>query len=112
MALAKKFVFIWYFFVFHDLKAQLLFLDNQFIVVINYNDCTLKASVIKNEMKLKTKNEKTYTCYKAQKIFETKVGYSGKLLDGNYATYYLNDQLKEKGVTKNLLNKLHYFKKL
>jgi antitoxin component YwqK of YwqJK toxin-antitoxin module len=69
-------------------------------VVINQDEFTVKAGVLNDKVKINLCNVKSYKWYQAQKIMETKGGFSGKLLHGEYKEYYLNDQLKEKGFYK------------
>ena len=65
---------------------------------INYSDhkITLQLQEMGQERKF-TDPAKKYYWFSSNQIKVTQGGYSGKLLDGNYSDYYLNNNLKEKG---------------
>ena len=70
-------------------------------IVVNDPELTVKASIQNHAKEVKPHNELTYAWYKSGKIIETQGGSHGRLLEGPYASFYLNDQLKEKGSYKN-----------
>lgn len=65
---------------------------------INYADrkITFQIQEAGDEPKF-TDPSKLYHWYSSNQVKVTQGGFSGKLLDGGYADYYLNKQLKEKG---------------
>lgn len=66
-------------------------------VYINYPDYTVKAQVMPLKSRVNTDKEYTYSWYAFNKIMETKGSYDGKLLNGIYKSFYLNNNLKEQG---------------
>src|SRR5687768_1768458 len=66
-------------------------------VYINYPDYSIKAIVLNDGKKIAAKEELTYSWHAHNKIMETKGGYDGKLLDGDYTAFYLSNAIKEKG---------------
>jgi|GEM_PF-2289432 hypothetical protein len=67
-------------------------------ISINDSDGYVKVSVRK--LKLKANELYTYYWYAFNKIMNTKGGYGGALLNGDYAQFYFNNNLKEKGSFK------------
>ncbi len=72
----------------------------QFNVVVNYDDYTIKTKMLSQAKDIKVNNDLTYMWYASQKIIETKGGYEGKLIHGNYTSFYLSNQLREQGHIK------------
>jgi len=66
-------------------------------MVINLADATLKFQVPVSNPKVKVNNNLTYHWYKSNEILQTKGGYEGKLLHGDYSEFYLNKNLKTQG---------------
>lgn len=84
--------------IFTSLSAQKEFED------INYNSQTIshadyseRIEFTDSEKIVKTEPGLEYTWLKNQKVLTTQGGYSGKLLHGNYESFYPNKNLKEKG---------------
>jgi hypothetical protein len=73
----------------------------QFSITVNYDDYTVKTEMLAQPKTICVSNDRTYMWYAAQKIMETKGGYDGKLIHGPYRSFYLNNQLREKGFVKN-----------
>lgn len=71
--------------------------ENNYTVYINYPEYSVKTDVTPLLKKIKIKEELTYFWYSSNKIFQTKGGYDGKILNGNYSAFYLSGSLKEKG---------------
>lgn len=71
-----------------------------FNITVNYDDYTVKTQMLSQVKKINVNNELTYLWYASQKIIETKGGYEGKLIHGKYTSFYLNNQLREKGLVK------------
>jgi len=70
-------------------------------VYVNKPDETIKAKVIpSNNKKISTNKSKIYYWYSNNQILQTKGGFDGRLLDGEYSAFYLNSNLKEKGSFK------------
>ncbi|MBA3681206.1 MAG: hypothetical protein H0W73_08585 [Bacteroidetes bacterium] len=72
----------------------------QFNITVNHEDHTVKTQMLSQPKEIKINNERSYMWYGSQKIMETKGGYEGKLIHGNYTSFYLNNQLKEQGQIK------------
>ncbi len=70
-------------------------------IYIIYPDYTVKADVLSEQKKIVLNENLTYYWYSSNKIIETKGGFDGKVLNGNYTAYYLSKNLKEKGTFKN-----------
>ncbi len=64
---------------------------------INENDYSIVAEVLAKEKSIPSSADKEYYWYKSNSIMSTKGGYDGKLLHGQYSSFYLNSNLKEKG---------------
>lgn len=69
-------------------------------VYINYPDYTVKASIVSQNKKINIDRSITYFWYSSNKIQETMGGVDGKMLHGLYSSFYLNGNLKEKGIFK------------
>lgn len=74
--------------------------QERYKVYVNYIDYTAKAEVISEQKKIKTVDSLIYSWYGSNKIIKTQGGYTGKLLDGNYNSFYLSNNLKERGTYK------------
>jgi antitoxin component YwqK of YwqJK toxin-antitoxin module len=70
-------------------KARLT--DSDKIIEAEYNPVNHPPS---------TKSNLFYFWYSASRVHSTQGGYSGQLLNGSYAEYYLNRNLREQGVFK------------
>ncbi|MFO0355671.1 MAG: toxin-antitoxin system YwqK family antitoxin [Sphingobacteriaceae bacterium] len=68
-----------------------------FNVTVNFPDYTVKTQMLNHTKSFEPKSDLTYMWYEHQKIMETKGGFDGKLIHGTYRSFYLNNQLKEKG---------------
>jgi len=69
-------------------------------ITVNGADLTIVASVVTSPKEVATQIDKQYFWYSAGQIRSTQGGYSGKLLNGGYISYYLTKNLKEKGYFK------------
>jgi hypothetical protein len=69
-----------------------------YIVYINYADYSVHASVLSDASKIQPKIGYTYYWYTDNDIKQTDGGYDGKLLHGEYKSFYLNKNLKEQGM--------------
>ena len=67
---------------------------------INTSNSTIKFEVLSNKESFHPEEALTYYWYSTNKILETKGGYDGKLLHGQYSCFYMNNNLKEKGKFK------------
>ncbi len=56
--------------------------------------------VSKKDPNIKVQNDRKYYWYYANAILITNGGYDGKLLNGNYTSFFINKNLKEKGKFK------------
>lgn len=72
----------------------------QFNITVNYDDYTVKTQILSYAKQFEPKTDLVYMWYGSQKVIETKGGYDGKLLHGFYTSFYLNNQLREKGTIK------------
>ncbi|PWG78043.1 toxin-antitoxin system YwqK family antitoxin [Pararcticibacter amylolyticus] len=66
-------------------------------VTINNPGETISASVKPQKGRVRTDPDKQYTWYSAGKLHVTQGGFSGKLLNGPYSSWYEDKNLKEKG---------------
>lgn len=88
--------------LFNTLKAQKnTEKQNYYTIYVNYPDYTVRAAIRKKPATFKANTERPYFWYAANQINSTQGGYDGKLLHGNYAAFYLNNNLKEKGRFEN-----------
>src|SRR5687767_7585391 len=81
------------------MHAQLEKLEKEkYTIYIEDKDIRIKAKVLAHKTKVKTKKDLTYYWYGTNKIMETQGDYEGKLLHGEYVTFYQsNNNLNEKG---------------
>ncbi len=84
-------------------KAQ--YLDDSFDIndykhTINLADHKIVFQAKPTKIPKSLHPQKKYYWYASNQIQTTQGGYSGKLLNGNYSAFYLNNNLKEKGVFK------------
>ena len=89
------FSFLFPHFIFAQIKQK-----ESYTIYVNYPDYTVKTDVLSKCKKLKTKIELTYFWYSSNKIMETTGGFDGKILNGPYTSFYLTNNLKEKGYFK------------
>jgi hypothetical protein len=66
-----------------------------FRLVVNMPDHTVKTSMLSKEKNITLSDERRYLWYTSQKILETYGGISGKIIHGDYQSFYLNDQLRD-----------------
>ena len=85
----------------HPGFAQLLKQTDSYTVYINYPDYTVKTCVSNNPGKFRANEQLTYHWYASNRIMQTKGAYDGKLIDGLYTSFFLSNNLKEKGTFKN-----------
>ncbi len=71
--------------------------QKKFNITVNHDDYTVKTQMLSHNKDIKINNERTYMWYSSQKIMETKGGFEGKLIHGQYTSFYLNNQLREQG---------------
>lgn len=71
------------------------------VFYINKENTSIKAEVQNIRTAKTTDKNITYTWYASNKIMETQGGYEGKLLHGAYCSFYLSNNLREKGKFKN-----------
>lgn len=71
-----------------------------YAINVNYPDHTVKTNVLNSNKKIKAKADLIYYWYSANKIMETQGGFDGKILDGVYTSFYLSNNLKERGCFK------------
>jgi hypothetical protein len=91
--------FVFFVLPIHDLCSQS---SNKNHVQVNVNEKTesMVFSVLNSKKSIKISSQKFYFWYSSNQIKSTQGGYSGKLLDGVYTCFYLNNNLKEKGIFK------------
>ena len=68
-----------------------------YIVYINYSDYSVHASVLFDSRKIHPKIGYNYYWYSDNDIKQTDGGFDGKLLHGEYKSFYLYKNLKEQG---------------
>jgi hypothetical protein len=69
-----------------------------YMVYINYPDYSVHANVLFDSEKIHAKIGYTYYWYTDNDIKQTDGGFDGKLLHGEYKSFYLNKNLKEQGI--------------
>lgn len=69
----------------------------RYAITVNYPDYTIKTNVLNSNKKIKAKANLIYYWYSANKIMETQGGFDGKILDGSFTSFYLSNNLKERG---------------
>ena len=67
------------------------------LLSINFPDRSVKFEVLNIKKNIRTNENLTYYWCAFNKILETKGGYGGKVLHGNYTAFYLSENLEEKG---------------
>ena len=96
-----RFFYVVSFLLFSVLSYSQNALKAGYTVYVNYPECNVKVDVSSISASIAVKEELEYYWYSSNKIFKTKGGYDGKLLNGNYTSFYLSNNLKEKGLFKN-----------
>jgi len=83
--------------------AQLLFFKKRNYETININnaDYSERVRILVDKIHVKTEDTLIYAWYAYNKIMRTQGAYDGKLLDGEYVSFYYNNNLREKGRFKN-----------
>ncbi|HEX8514823.1 MAG TPA: hypothetical protein VF868_01400 [Bacteroidia bacterium] len=70
-----------------------------YTIYINHQEGAVKANVLSQQKKkIEVNKDLYYSWYISNKIIETQGGFEGKILDGNYTSFYSSNNLKEKGV--------------
>jgi hypothetical protein len=69
-----------------------------YTVYINFKDCTVRANLLYDSEKVKAKNGHTYYWYINNDIKKTDGSFDGKLLHGEYKSFFLDMNLKEQGL--------------
>lgn len=82
----------------NPVHAQLFKKKETYTVYINTVSSNERAEVLSNKEPVKVVDSLVYYWYSSNKIVETKGGFDGKLLHGQYSSFYLNNQLMEKGM--------------
>jgi hypothetical protein len=70
-------------------------------VYVNETNRTIKANILAKKSSFSADKNRTYFWYANNQILSTQGGFDGKLLDGAYSSFYLNNNLKESGKFKN-----------
>jgi hypothetical protein len=71
-----------------------------YTVYINYPDYSIRTEVSSASQKINASRELEYYWYASNKIYHTHGGCDGKILNGQFASFYLSNNLKEKGTFK------------
>jgi hypothetical protein len=71
-----------------------------YAISVNDSFASIKANVYAGKQSATANKDQNYYWYASNKIMETRGGYDGKLLHGDYSSFYLNNNLKEKGKFK------------
>lgn len=75
------------------------------LVVINYVDSVVYATILIHEKKVNPKLDRYYFWYKANDVKRTRGGFYGKLLHGPYRQFYPDKDLQKSGEFKHGLKK-------
>jgi antitoxin component YwqK of YwqJK toxin-antitoxin module len=68
-----------------------------YLVYVNYESYSVRAYVLRDNGRTEAQNAFTYFWYGANAIQQTRGGFDGKLLHGEYKAFYLDNNLKEAG---------------
>ncbi len=68
-----------------------------YLVYVNYELYSVRAYVLRDNGRTVANNALTYFWYGANAIQQTRGGFDGKLLHGDYKAFYLDNNLKEAG---------------
>lgn len=72
-----------------------------FSIIVNNDDHTIKSSMLNSKRKISTSDlNQNFMWYANHKIFETKGGYDGRLIHGEYRSFFLNGQLRAVGTVR------------
>lgn len=71
--------------------------DKTYTVYINYPDYSVRADVLQEPGKIHLKQDRFYYWYSNNDIKKTQGAFDGKLLHGEYKSFYRNMNLKEQG---------------
>lgn len=66
-------------------------------IYLSHPDEVIKCGVIAEKTTIRLKETLTYYWYAHNAVFQTQGGFDGRILHGDYKTFYLNNQLKEQG---------------
>lgn len=83
-----------FFFLFTGAKTSS---DKTYTVYINYPDYSVRADVLQEPVKIHPKQDRFYYWYSNNDIKKTQGAFDGKLLHGEYKSFYRNMNLKELG---------------
>ncbi|WP_028981079.1 toxin-antitoxin system YwqK family antitoxin [Sporocytophaga myxococcoides] len=67
-------------------------------VIVNFLDHVVYAEIVEGKPLIKVTDEYFYYWYSANDIKRTRGGFEGKLLHGLYSDFYMNKNLREKGM--------------
>lgn len=86
----------------YQLRAQRNIFKEYETTTINISNDSLylRFSIYNDNPKVRTKKSLAYFWFKSNKIFMTKGGFYGKLLHGDYISFFVTDQMLEKGKYK------------
>lgn len=71
--------------------------ERTYLVYINYPDYSVRANVLRENKKIDPKPARTYYWYSNNDIKKTDGGFDGRLLHGEYKSFYRDMNLKEQG---------------
>lgn len=66
-------------------------------IIIQNNDMMIEASALVGEDKINISDDLTYHWFRNNKIHQTKGGFDGDIMHGDYTSFYPSKELKEKG---------------
>ena len=67
-------------------------------IIIQNEEMMIEASALVGEAKINVSNELTYHWFRNNEIHETKGGFDGDIMHGDYTSFYRSKELKEKGL--------------
>src|SRR6218665_1209092 len=73
---------------------------DRYTVYVNYPSYSVKAEVSTLPSKFRAIKELEYYWYYSNRIMHTQGGCEGKLLNGQFTSFYISNSLKEKGTFK------------
>ena len=66
-------------------------------ILIQNDDVMIEASALIGKSKINVSNDLTYHWFRNNEIHETKGGFDGDIMHGDYTSFYRSKELKEKG---------------
>jgi antitoxin component YwqK of YwqJK toxin-antitoxin module len=93
-----KYIYVLFFSItISAINAQVVKPEKTFKVPLKTAEEKIEIEVDNTDKKITTKSDKTYYWFKSKAVHITEGNYSGRLLHGEYISYFKSNQLKTKG---------------